>query len=78
MTTLKSTSNVNVSCFVFEIYNVMHHIVLLFLCLQVKLLVEEGGASAVVIDRWGATPLDEAKRVGAAAVAKYLTDCISL
>lgn len=44
------------------------------LCLcQVKLLVEEGGADLAAQDRWGATPLDEAQRVGAADVAAYLS-----
>lgn len=36
------------------------------------MLVEEGGAELSATDRWGATPLDEAKRVGAAAVVAYL------
>jgi ankyrin repeat protein len=40
---------------------------------QVTLLVEEGGADLSVKDRWGATPLDEAQRVGAADVAVYLS-----
>eukprot|EP00882_Tetradesmus_deserticola_P002691 GHRQ01002862.1.p1 GENE.GHRQ01002862.1~~GHRQ01002862.1.p1 ORF type:complete len:924 (+),score=556.38 GHRQ01002862.1:315-3086(+) len=37
------------------------------------LLVEEGGAELSARDRWGATPLDEARRVGAADVADYLS-----
>lgn len=36
------------------------------------LLVEEGGADLSAADRWGATPLAEAKRVGAAEVIAYL------
>jgi ankyrin repeat protein len=40
---------------------------------QVSLLVEEGGAELSARDRWGATPLDEARRVGAADVADYLS-----
>ena len=39
---------------------------------QVKLLVEEGGADVWVRDRWGKTAFDEARRVGATAVAEYL------
>jgi len=39
---------------------------------QVKLLVEEGGADVWVHDRWGKTAYDEARRVGATAVAEYL------
>ncbi|KAF8054945.1 AKT1 [Scenedesmus sp. PABB004] len=39
---------------------------------MVKLLVEEGGAELSAADRWGATPLAEAKRVGAADVVAYL------
>lgn len=38
--------------------------------LQVRLLVLEGGANTCVRDRWGYTPLDEARRVGAAPVVK--------
>lgn len=41
--------------------------------MQVQLLVEEGGAELSTTDRWGASPLEEAKRVGAAAVAAYLS-----
>jgi ankyrin repeat protein len=37
-----------------------------------KVLVEEAGADMTLTDRWGATPLDEARRVGAAAVVAYL------
>jgi len=40
--------------------------------LQVRVLVEEGGANVLVQDRWGNTPLDEARRVGAALVVSYL------
>eukprot|EP00878_Enallax_costatus_P011541 GHUV01012048.1.p1 GENE.GHUV01012048.1~~GHUV01012048.1.p1 ORF type:complete len:746 (+),score=322.29 GHUV01012048.1:330-2567(+) len=39
---------------------------------MVRLLVEEGGADLSSKDRWGATPADEAKRVGASDVAAYL------
>jgi hypothetical protein len=39
---------------------------------QIKLLVEEGGADVWVRDRWGKTAYDEARRVGATAVAEYL------
>jgi hypothetical protein len=35
-------------------------------------LVEEVDADMTVRDRWGATPLDEARRVGASAVVAYL------
>jgi hyperpolarization activated cyclic nucleotide-gated potassium channel 4 len=38
----------------------------------VALLVEVGGADIGVTDRWGATPGNEAERVGAAAVVEYL------
>jgi hypothetical protein len=41
-------------------------------CCQVKLLVEEGGATATLMDRWEQTPLDEARRVGASPVVEYL------
>ncbi len=41
-------------------------------CVQVKLLGEEGGADVWVRDRWGKTAYDEARRVGATAVAEYL------
>lgn len=34
----------------------------------VKLLIEEGNAAVNVVDRWGYTPLDEAKRVHAGPV----------
>eukprot|EP00879_Flechtneria_rotunda_P011143 GHRR01011641.1.p1 GENE.GHRR01011641.1~~GHRR01011641.1.p1 ORF type:complete len:698 (+),score=354.14 GHRR01011641.1:186-2279(+) len=40
---------------------------------MVRLLVEEGGADLSATDRWGATPLDEAKRVKAIDVARYLS-----
>ena len=40
--------------------------------LQVRVLVEEGKADLAVADRWGATPLDEAMRVGSRAVMDYL------
>lgn len=39
---------------------------------QIRLLVEEGGADVNVRDRWGHTPLDEAQRVGARPCAQYL------
>lgn len=39
---------------------------------QVRLLVEEGGADVLVKDRWGKTPHDEAVRVGARFVVEYL------
>jgi glutaminase len=35
-------------------------------------LLVEAGADAAVVDRWGATPLDEAVRVGAGPVVAYL------
>ncbi|KAK9901237.1 hypothetical protein WJX75_001780 [Coccomyxa subellipsoidea] len=38
----------------------------------VRVLVEEGKADLAVADRWGATPLDEAMRVGSRAVMDYL------
>lgn len=38
----------------------------------VETLVEAGHADVSVTDRWDKTPLDEARRVGAAAVAAYL------
>lgn len=38
-----------------------------------RVLVEDGKADISVKDRWGATPLDEAIRVGAKPVAMYLT-----
>lgn len=41
----------------------------------VRLLVLEGGANTCVRDRWGYTPLDEARRVGAAPVVKFLESC---
>ncbi|KAI8469642.1 MAG: hypothetical protein J3K34DRAFT_276757 [Monoraphidium minutum] len=37
-----------------------------------KVLAEEVGADLSVTDRWGATPLDEARRGGAGAAAAYL------
>ncbi len=45
--------------------------------LQVKLLVQEGGADVFVKDRWGFTPLDEARRVGDTPVVMYLEGCMS-
>ena len=33
---------------------------------------EAGGADPCLKDRWGASPLDEARRVGAGSVVKYL------
>lgn len=39
---------------------------------QVKLLVEEGSADLWVRDRWDKTPLEEAERVGAQHVARFL------
>jgi ankyrin repeat protein len=38
----------------------------------VRLLVEEGGADPGVRDRWGHSPLDEARRVGAGPVVRFL------
>ncbi|CAL8470996.1 g10538 [Coccomyxa elongata] len=38
----------------------------------VRVLVEEGKADLAVTDRWGATPLDEAMRVGSRATMDYL------
>jgi ankyrin repeat protein len=39
--------------------------------IQVRLLVEEGGADVNVRDRWGNSPLDEAQRVAARPCAAY-------
>jgi hypothetical protein len=39
---------------------------------QLKVLAEEFGADLAVRDRWGLTPLEEARRGGAAAAAAYL------
>jgi hypothetical protein len=44
--------------------------------LQVRVLVEEGRANPAVQDRWGNTPLDEARRVGAALVVSYLEQAL--
>ncbi|WIA34734.1 hypothetical protein OEZ86_013043 [Tetradesmus obliquus] len=44
---------------------------------MVRVLVEEGGADMLVQDRWGNTPLDEARRVGAAQVVDYLTRALA-
>lgn len=41
-------------------------------CGQVKLKVEEGDADITLQDRWQRTALDEANRIGARSVAKYL------
>lgn len=38
----------------------------------VRVLIEEGGADPWVRDRWGFSPLDEAKRVKAGPVVRYL------
>lgn len=43
---------------------------------QVKILVEVGGANIAATDRWDQTPLDEAQRVGAAPVVKFLQVCV--
>lgn len=40
----------------------------------VELLIVEGNADAMVHDRWGQTPLDEARRVGASAVKLFLEE----
>ncbi len=40
--------------------------------MQMRLLVEEGGAFIGVTDRWGNTPLDEANRTGARPCAAFL------
>jgi hypothetical protein len=40
--------------------------------LQVKLLVEQGGARVSSLDRFGKTPLHEAQHVNAADVLSYL------
>ncbi len=40
--------------------------------LQLRLLVEEGGANLGILDRWGHSVLDEAQRIGAANVVQYL------
>lgn len=37
-----------------------------------KLLVEDGDADVWVKDRWGKTPFDEANRLGANHVARFL------
>ena len=42
-----------------------------------RLLIEEGGAFISVTDRWGNTPLHEAKRAGAQPCAAYLERCIA-
>lgn len=44
-------------------------------CAQLKVLLG-GGASANALDRWGATPLDEARRVAAAPVVEYLAEAV--
>ena len=49
-----------------------HSAVATLLLVQIKLLVEEGGADVWVRDRWGKTAYDEARRVGATSVAEYL------
>lgn len=41
------------------------------------MLVAEGRAPVLVQDRFGQTPLDEARRTGAQAVADYLDACVS-
>jgi hypothetical protein len=41
--------------------------------LQVKLLVEQGGARISALDRFGKTPLDEAQHANAADVLSYLS-----
>lgn len=46
--------------------------------LQVKLLINEGGADIFVRDRWGYTPLDEARRVGALPVVNFLESCMAV
>jgi hypothetical protein len=38
--------------------------------------VEAGGADVAAEDRWGNTPLDEARRVGAAPVWRYLAPLV--
>lgn len=43
---------------------------------QVRVLVEEGHANVLVQDRWGNTPLDEARRVGATLVVSYLEQAV--
>ena len=45
----------------------------LYAVLQVKLLVEQVGASLSTVDRFGHTPLDEASHAGAADVVNYLS-----
>lgn len=41
---------------------------------QLKVLAEEARADLHLTDRWGLTPLDEAKRGGAAAAVAYLEE----
>jgi hypothetical protein len=41
-------------------------------CLQVKLLVQQGGADVELKDRWGASPLDEARRVNHTNIIAYM------
>lgn len=52
------------------------HVSPLTCLLQVRVLVEEGRANVAVQDRWGNTPLDEARRVGAALVVTYLEQAL--
>jgi len=40
---------------------------------QAAILVEEGGADLAVVDRWGATPAQEAELAHAADLATYLS-----
>ena len=40
--------------------------------LQIKMLVEEGGADVLMRDRWGATALDEVTKLGASRCIAYL------
>jgi hypothetical protein len=39
---------------------------------QVRTLIEEGGARPSCQDRWGHTPVEEAERAGAQPVVDYL------
>lgn len=46
------------------------------ICMQVKLLIEVGGADPSLEDRWEQTPLDEARRIVATPVVEYLSGVV--